>query len=343
MQLVYYAVTLIFFFFLYCILNWGLNLQFGRTGILNFAYIAFVAVGAYFTGVFSLGSPIPGSGESYILGATLPFPIPLIVGGLASSAFGLLIGLIAFRRLRSDYLAIVMISVSIVLYDVVTNFVPLFDGADGLNGVPEPFSGALNLNANSFLYVFTAFTGLVALAGWWVMSRLTRSPLDRTFRAIRDDPDVARGLGKNVFGYQMLAMAVGSFFAGIGGGLLMEFVGAFNTSAWTSGETFVIFAALIIGGLGNNVGMIAGSLAVPVIFVQLPKFLPQIGGNPALIPEIDNMIIGILLILTLWFRPQGLVPERRMTFDRLLAGRSRMPRPGRMPRLSLLARRGGDR
>lgn len=343
MQLVYYAVTLIFFFFLYCILNWGLNLQFGRTGILNFAYIAFVAVGAYFTGVLSLGSPIPGSGESYILGSTLPFPIPLIVGGLASSAFGLLIGLIAFRRLRSDYLAIVMISVSIVLYDVVTNFVPLFDGADGLNGVPEPFSGALNLNANSFLYVFAAFTGLVALAAWWVMSRLTRSPLDRTFRAIRDDPDVARGLGKNVFGYQMLAMAVGSFFAGIGGGLLMEFVGAFNTSAWTSGETFVIFAALIIGGLGNNAGMIAGSLAVPVIFVQLPKFLPQIGGNPALIPEIDNMIIGILLILTLWFRPQGLVPERRMTFDRLLAGRNRVPRLSLMPRLSLLARRGGDR
>ncbi len=343
MQLVYYAVTLIFFFFLYCILNWGLNLQFGRTGILNFAYIAFVAVGAYFTGVLSLGSPIAGSGESYILGSTLPFPIPLIVGGLASSAFGLLIGLIAFRRLRSDYLAIVMISVSIVLYDVVTNFVPLFDGADGLNGVPEPFSGALNLNANSFLYVFAAFTGLVALAGWWVMSRLTRSPLDRTFRAIRDDPDVARGLGKNVFGYQMLAMAVGSFFAGIGGGLLMEFVGAFNTSAWTSGETFVIFAALIIGGLGNNAGMIAGSLAVPVIFVQLPKFLPQIGGNPALIPEIDNMIIGILLILTLWFRPQGLVPERRMTFDRLLAGRNRVPRLSLMPRLSLLARRGGDR
>lgn len=319
MQLVYYAVTLVFFFFLYSILNWGLNLQFGRTGILNFAYIAFVALGAYVTGVLSLGAPIAGSGQKYILGATLPFPIPLILGGLASCLLGLLIGLLAFRRLRSDYLAIVMISVSIVMYDVVTNFVPLFDGADGLNGVPEPFSGALNLNANSFLYVFSAFAGLVALAGWWIMSRITASPLDRTFRAIRDDPDVARGLGKNVFGYQMTAMAVGSFFAGIGGGLLMEFVGAFNTSAWTSGETFVIFAALIIGGLGNNVGAIIGSLAVPVIFVELPKFLPQVASNPGLIPEVDNMIIGLLLIVTLWFRPQGIVPERKASFSKLLA------------------------
>ena len=324
MQLAYYAVTLIFFFFLYSILNWGLNLQFGRTGILNFAYIAFVAMGAYITGVLSLGKPVAGTGESYILGATLPFPIPLIAGGLATAALGLFIGLIAFRRLRSDYLAIVMISVSIVLYDVITNYTPLFDGADGLNGVPAPFSGALSLNPNSFLYVFTAFTGLVAAAMWWVMGRITRSPFDRTLRAIRDDPDVVRGLGKNVFGYQMASLLVGSFFAGIGGGLLMDFVGAFNTSAWTSGETFVIFAALIIGGLGNNAGAIAGSLAVPVIFVELPKLLPQIGGNPALIPEIDNMIIGILLIVTLWFRPQGLIPERKTRFDRPLTPGSRI-------------------
>jgi ABC-type branched-subunit amino acid transport system permease subunit len=318
MQIGYYAVTLLFFFFLYCILNWGLNLQFGRTGILNFAYIAFVAVGAYIAGVLSLGPPAAGAGQSYILGATLPYPLPLLAGGVAAMLLGLLVGLVAFRRLRSDYLAIVMISLSIVGYDIVNNYVPLFDGADGLNGVPEPFAGALNLNANSFLYVFTAFTGVVALIGWWVMSRVTRSPLDRTFRAIRDDPDVARGLGKNVFGYQMRSLLIGSFFAGIGGGLLMEFVGAFNTSAWLSPETFVIFAAIIIGGLGSNVGAIAGSLAVPVIFVELPKFLPQIGSNPALIPEIDNMVIGALLIATLWFRPQGLVPERKANFTRLL-------------------------
>ena len=319
MQWVYYGVTLLFFFFLYCILNWGLNLQFGRTGILNFAYIAFVAVGAYVTGVTTMGPPPSGSGESYVLGMSLPFPVALVLGGLSASLLGLLIGLIGFRRLRSDYLAIVMISISIVLYDIITNDVPLFDGADGLNGVPEPFAGALNLNANTFLYVFTAFTGLIALAGWWIMSRISSAPLDRTLRAIRDDPDVTRGLGKNVFGYQMLSVAVGSFFAGIGGGLLVEFIGAFNPSSWTTAETFVVFAALIIGGLGNNVGAIVGSLAVPVIFVELPKFLPQIGNNPSLVPEIDNMIIGVLLIVTLWFRPQGLVPERRTTFDRLLA------------------------
>jgi branched-chain amino acid transport system permease protein len=328
MQIGYYAITLVFFFFAYCIFNWGLNLQFGRTGILNFAYIAFVAAGAYIAGVTSMGPPAAGSGQSYVLGATLPYPVPLLLGGLAAAVLGLLVGLVAFRRLRSDYLAIVMLSLSLVGYDVVNNYVPLFDGADGLSNVPQPFAGALNLDANSFLYVFTGFAGLVALAGWWVMSRITRSPLDRTFRAIRDDPDVVRGLGKNVFGYQMTSLLIGSFFAGIGGGLLVEFVGAFNTSAWLTPETFVIFAAIIIGGLGNNVGAIAGSLIVPVIFVELPKFLPQIGGNPALIPEIDNMVIGALLIATLWFRPQGLVPERKTSFARLMGQGPRRPGPG---------------
>lgn len=319
MQIVYYALTLLFFFFLYCILNWGLNIQFGRAGILNFAYIAFVAIGAYVTGVFSMGPPPPGSGENYIIGLSLPFPIPILFGAAASCLLGLLIGLVAFRRLRSDYLAIVMISLSIVLYDVITNDTSLFDGADGLSGGPQPFTGVLHLNANQFIYAFAAFAGIVALAMWWVMSRITRSPLDRTFRAIRDDPDVVRSLGKNPVRYQMAALLIGSAYAGVGGGLLMYFVGAFNPSSWTTAETFVVFAAVIIGGLGNNLGSLVGSLAVPVIFVELPKFLPQVAGNPSLIPAVDNMVIGVLLIATLWFRPQGLVPERKVDFSGFLS------------------------
>src|SRR5579875_1302164 len=141
MQVVYYAFTLVFFFFAYSVLNWGLNIQFGGAGILNFAYIAFVAVGAYVAGALTAGPPAPGSGQSYVLGAHLPFMIALLCGGLASCGLGLFAGFIAFRRLRSDYLAIVLISLSLVAYDFVTNYVPLFDGPDGLSGIPEPFSG----------------------------------------------------------------------------------------------------------------------------------------------------------------------------------------------------------
>lgn len=307
----YYVITLAFFFFAYCILNWGLNIQFGAAGILNFAYIAFVAIGAYVTGVTSMGPPTKSSGASYVLGMTLPFPVGLLLGGVASCLFALLVALIALRRLRTDYLAMVLISLSLVLYDVINNYVPLFNGADGLNSVPLPLTGIFHLDANSFVPFFAGVTLVIAIILWFVMSRITRSPLGRTFRAIRDDPDVASALGKGVFRYQLTAMLIGSFYAGIGGGLIVEFSSSFNTSAWLPGETFLIFAAVLVGGIGNNLGMVIGSLAVPVIFVQLPKFLPDIPGHPGLILNIDAMAIGVLLMLVLWFRPQGLIRERR--------------------------------
>lgn len=311
LPMVYYLFTLAFFVFAYCILGWGLNLQFGETGILNFSYIAFVALGAYVTGATSMGAPPEGSGQAYILGWSLPFPFGLILGGLAACVFALLVSLISFRRLRADYLAMVLISLSLVLYDIINNFVPLFNGADGLTNVPEPLADVFGLDANSFIPFFTGVTLLIALAMWWVMSRITRSPLGRTMRAVRDDPDAAAALGKNAFRYQLTSMLIGSFYAGVGGGLIIEFAGAFNTSAWLPGETFLIFAAVIVGGLGNNKGMVLGALIVPVVFTQLPKFLPDVPGHPGMILNVAAMAVGVLLMLVLWFRPQGLIPERK--------------------------------
>ena len=86
--IIFYATTLLVFFFINNILTWGLNIQFGYTGILNFAFIAFMALGAYVTGVFSLPKPDNISGQTYILGLSWPFPVTLLMGGLASAAFG---------------------------------------------------------------------------------------------------------------------------------------------------------------------------------------------------------------------------------------------------------------
>lgn len=310
----YYVFTLAFFLFDYFILAMGLNIQYGETGILNFAYIGFVAIGAYVTGAVSLGNPAnpnsAGVGQHYILGLSLPFPINLIVGGLAASALALFVALITLRRLRTDYLAMVLISLSLVLYDISNNFIPLFNGADGLYNVPEPLASVFNLTTNSFVGFFAGVTGVVALIMWFVMSRITRSPLGRTFRAIRDDPGVAAALGKGVFRYQLTSMLIGAFYAGVGGGLIIQFGGSFNPTAWLPGETFVIFAVIIVGGVGNNVGMLVGALLVETLLIHLPAFLPDIPGHPGLIQYIDTIVIGILLMVMLWFRPQGMVPER---------------------------------
>ena len=334
--MVYYVFTLVFFLFDYWILAMGLNIQYGEAGILNFAYIGFVAIGAYFTGVFSL--PAAGrSGQHYILGLGLPFPLNLLLGGLAAMAFALIVALITLRRLRTDYLAIVLISLSLVLYDFCNNFVSLFNGADGLYNVPEPFAKTFGLTVNSFIPFFACVTGLVSLLMWFLMSRVTRAPLGRTLRAVRDDHVVAAALGKSVFGMQLKAMLIGSFYAGIGGGLLIQFGGSFNPTAWLPGETFVIFAVLIVGGAGNNLGMFVGALLVETLLIHLPAFLPEIPGHPGLIEYFDNAVVGIVLMVMLWFRPQGVVPARlRRTESFGVSARSAADRPPRESGLAIV-------
>ena len=316
----YYIYTLFFFFFVYFILAMGLNIQFGEAGILNFAYIGFVAIGAYVTGATSLPKSDTGigTGQHYILGLNLPFPFNLLMGGIISSLLAVVISFIALRRLRTDYLAMVLISLSLVLYDICNNFVPLFNGPDGLYNVPEPMSGIFHLNSNQFVGFFAAVTGVIAFLMWLFMRSVMNAPLGRTFRAIRDDSGVASALGKNIFKYQLTSMIIGAFFAGVGGGLIIQFGGSFNTSAWLPGETFVVFAVIIVGGVGNNLGLLVGSLLVETALVHLPAFLPDIPGHTGLIQYIDAMLIGILLMVMLWFRPQGMVPESVRTSTSML-------------------------
>ncbi len=304
-----YVFTLIFFLFDYFILAMGLNIQYGETGILNFAYIGFVAIGAYMTGAVSMPNSV-GTGQHYILGLNMPFPFNLLVGGLSAMVVSVLVAFIALRRLRTDYLAMVLISLSLVFYDICNNYVPLFNGADGLYNVPSPLAGVLHLTTNSFTVVFALLTGVISLIMWWIMSRITRSPLGRTLRAIRDDDGVAAALGKSVFRYKLTSMMIGSFFAGIGGGLIIQFNTSFNPSAWLPGETFVVFAVIIVGGVSNNIGLLVGSLLVETMLVHLVAFLPAIPGHPGLILNIAAMMIGALLMVMLWFRPQGIVPEK---------------------------------
>jgi branched-chain amino acid transport system permease protein len=304
----YYIFTLVFFLFEYFILAMGLNIQYGETGILNFAYIGFVALGAYVTGVAALPSHV--AGQFYILGLGLPFPVNTLLGGLAAMAMSVLVAVVTLRRLRTDYLAIVLISLSLVFYDFCNNYVSLFNGADGLYNVPEPFAKSLGLSSNNFIVFFACLTGVVSLIVWFVMNRIMRAPLGRTLRAVRDDHVTAAALGKDPFRMQLKSMMIGSFFAGIGGGLLIQFGGSFNPTAWLPGETFVVFAVLLVGGVGNNIGMLVGALLVETLLIHLPAFLPEIPGHPGLIEYFDLAVVGAVLMLFLWFRPQGIVPTR---------------------------------
>ena len=292
----------------------GLNLQFGVAGLLSFAFIVFQAAGAYTAAVLTLGpSSALGGFQHYILGLTLPFPLPMLAATAVGGLMAVPIGIVALRRLRSDYQAVALLVLSIIATGVATNEVWLFNGSAGLALVPHPLADTLGLDPLAYQWLYAGLTALLCLIVFFVVRRLTNSPLGRAWRAMRDNDYAAASIGKGVVGLRMRAFVIGGAIAGLSGAVLVEFIGTWAPSAWLYPETFVFLSAIIIGGTGNNVGVIAGVLLVPVGFLEASRFLPEFG-HPGLSEALQWVLVGALLLFFLWFRPQGLIPESRRRF-----------------------------
>ena len=152
---------------------------------------------------------------------------------------------------------------------------------------------------------------LLALGTYWFVTRLTNSPYGRTLRAMRDNDIVADSLGKDLRSLRTSSLVVGGAIAGLSGAILVGFINLWDPQAWGYAETVVLFAAVIIGGLGNHRGAILGAILVPVAFEEATRYIPPVPNNPGLIPALQWVVIGLLILVFLWFRPQGILPERR--------------------------------
>lgn len=315
----FYATTLLVYLGVDIMAVWGLNLQYGVAGVYNFAFIVFQAVGAYVAAVLTLG-PSSGNGgfQSYIVGASLPFPIPILAAGAVSGLLSLVVGAIALRRLRTDYQAMVFLVLSVSATLFVTNDVGLFNGPAGLSLIPQPLSSWVNPNSINWQWLYVGVTAVFCVVVYVFVHRVTASPLGRTLRAIRDNEDAARALGKDVIRMRLFVFVMGNVIAGISGAVLVEFIGAWSPGSWLYVETFVFFTAIIVGGTGNNAGVMVGALLVPVAFNELTRYLPQIG-RPGLIDALQWIVIGLLALAFLWFWPRGVIPERRRRFARQTA------------------------
>lgn len=302
-----YLLSLLPLIFIYGILVLGLNLQVGFTGILNLTYFTFVAFGAYIAAVLSLGPAKPDLGMTYILGANIPFPLTSLLAGLASAALGVIISFAALRRLRSDYLAIVTVGAGYVIYTIMGNQTNLFNGWNGLFGIPTPVPQSLTPDGQQLLFSGICLAFLIVV--FFAMERIRKSPLGRVMRGIRDDEGVVEAFGRNVFRIRMTIFALGCFVAGVGGSLLVMYATAFNPQSFLPPETFIMFAAMIIGGIGNNWGSMLGAAVVPVAFAEVTRFIPEFG-HAGLVEALRGVAVGVLLILVLRFMPQGLLRER---------------------------------
>jgi len=290
----------------------GLNMEFGVAGISNFGYIIFQAAGAYTAAILSMPHAATSNGgfQQYVLGWNLTWPLPwigaAIVGGLLALPFVFLVG----KRLRGDFAAVGLLVSAVLLNLLVKNYIPFLNGDAGISIVPAPLQSIFDPQGIGYQLAYGAVAIVLAVLVYFFLRRITESPFGRSLRAMRDNDVVADSLGKNLRGQRTSVLVLGGMIAGLSGAVLVGFISLWAPGAWGYAETIVLFAAIIIGGAGNHKGAVLGAILVPLGFEEITRFLPAFG-PPSLVPALEWVAIGLLIILFLWFRPNGILPERR--------------------------------
>jgi branched-chain amino acid transport system permease protein len=283
----------------------GLNIVVGLAGLLDLGYIAFFGVGAYFAAIVS------GSVTS-VVHVHLPFGLVIILGALASGLFGVIIGGPTLR-LRGDYLAIVTLGFGEIFRITVNNLdgsagPSLTNGPNGVSNIPDLALGSFNFGANHTVFgidlPFQAnyyWLEIVLIAV--VMTaflRLAESRIGRAWVAIREDELAAAASGINTTRLKLLAFALGAMLAGAAGTVDAHVVKVAAPDSFTFLESALLLAAVILGGMGTVPGALLGA----TVLYLLPEKL-------RFLQDLRLLVFGIVLVLLMRFRPQGLVASKR--------------------------------
>lgn len=296
----------------------GLNMHFGYTGLLNFGQAGFLAVGAYSVAV---------SVETY----GIPLFISFLIGILNSVIFALILG-IPTLRLRADYLAIVTIAAAEIIRKVTRSatFNDVLGGSDGISGKFgkdffdfNPFKSGLETS----IIRFSANDLWVVIVGWTIVAIITflmwvmvNSPWGRVLKAIREDEDAVRSLGKNVYLYKMQSLIIGGVIGSIAGFVYALSRQSVQPDNYSTALTFFTYTVLILGGAARVFSPIIGAMIFWFLIVFIEQMLRQavtagyipewlIGVNQ--VGQIRFMLMGLGLMLLMIFRPQGIFGDKK--------------------------------
>jgi len=297
MPVLSYASFFLVFASIYAIITLGLNLQWGFTGLFNVGVSGFVAIGAY---------------TSALLTARHGWPV---AGGLAAAALlsglaGLFVGTLVLR-LRRDYLAITTFGVAVTIQVVANNATRLTGGPFGVQFIPKPMEAWLGTGLRwnlAYLALVLVLLGVIYLA----LEKLVNSPWGRVLRAIREDEETALSVGKRVFLFRLQSFVMGSMLMGLGGALYAHFLGFIAPDDFLPILTFQMWAMLIVGGAGSNLGALMGAFLVwgfwTVSGGLLRGWIPQ--ADQARAAALQVVLIGLLISGMLVARPRGLFKSK---------------------------------
>lgn len=304
------AVDLATLVLIYIMLALGLNVVVGLAGLLDLGYVAFYAVGAY---TFAL--------LSQYYGVSFWFALP--IGALLAALFGLVLGF-PVLRLRGDYLAIVTLGFGEIIRILLNNMTSLTGGPNGIGGIPDPtlfgmeFGRRVKEEGNTsfhetfgiaysgehkviFLYLIALVLAVITAIA---IRRLMRMPVGRAWEALREDEIAAKSLGLSRTAVKLSAFTIGAFFAGFAGTVFASKQGFISPESFVFLESAIILAIVVLGGMGSQMGVILAAIAVTI----LPELAREFS-------DYRMLIFGAAMVLMMVWRPQGLMPMRRIHIE----------------------------
>lgn len=327
------AITI--FFGISALMALSLNLEYGITGVPNFGQAMFVSIGAYVTGITytrllpllagqeviypcgtNLGAALqlrtdimrnsPAIGAVNIL---ITFVIAAIIGGLT----GYVISYIFLRLKEEWYLALVLLVGGEILRIVIRGYEPVICASNGISGIAQPFYWLREPRLSSIL--FAGFILVIVALTYFYCERLLHSPYGRLLKAVRENEVAARSLGKDVNRIRAQIMMIGSMIAAISGVLFALNLGFVNTNDYVVTLTLDVWVMVVLGGLGNNRGALLGALLITLLDRITAIFAIQFSmmGSEFEFNYLRYIIFGVILLVMLRYRPQGILPERPQT------------------------------
>ena len=323
----------------YVLLAIGLNVVIGFAGLLDLGYAAFFAIGAYTYAFLASDHLIVTPLEQAI---HLPFWIVLFIGMFVAAAFGIVLGAPTLR-LRGDYLAIVTLGFGEIVPRVFRNLGVWTSGVNGISALDKPqlplwiqgpWSGdPLEVVQNfKIIQPLGFYVIMVVLVGVCIVlvNNLRVSRIGRAWMAVREDEVAAAAMGVNTVRIKLLAFAIGAAFSGFAGAFYGAKLSLVSPENFGFSVSITILVMIVLGGMGNIPGVIAGAILIYVVIFGLLGALPPLaeewatslglgslvatnGDWPGIAQEVQRLrflIFGLILVLTMLLRPQGLIPSR---------------------------------
>ena len=287
----------------------SMGLANGFTGVFSLGHMGFVGVGAYVSGVLSLSSAAKASYlpnlPAWIAGLHLSFLSSTIVAGLVCLVLAFLVGA-PLMRLSGHFVSVATLGFLIIVNVVLINADDYTRGARTFTGVPLQ-------------------TTLPWAMGWLLLSlivlaRIAYSPKGRAWRAVREDTIAAQAIGIDVLATRLSAFVIGSFFAGAGGSLYGHYLGSFSPSGFYFAYTFSLISMLVIGGMQSITGAVVGVIVVSLLSELLRNLERGFDLGIFVLPPLygaSQIVLGIILILIMIFRPSGVVGDLELSFGRI--------------------------